>query len=201
MQRVLFVVTGAVLLGCSQVFAQTVSVPGTPTMPTPASNGASMGRSNAMPSGLVGTSALGTIQGNLAYVSPFALGSITACPTGVVSASATADAEASAAAAGVVATPTVVSPLGLSSPANACTTTTLPPTVAPGAVSGTAFGDGAVPLDETEAGQPGMSPQIAVPIPGAPTACVSGDVLPEASVPPTISEGADPAAMPAAQPC
>ena len=80
-------------------------------------------------------------------------GSITPCPaTGVASAPATADAAATGSAAGVVATSPVVSPLGLSSSSNTCTTTTLPVTVTPSAVSGATFGDGAIPLDATEFG-------------------------------------------------
>jgi hypothetical protein len=87
----------------------------------------------------------------------------------------------------VVTTSTVTSPLGFSAPLNSCTTTTLPVTIVPGVVSADAFGNGAVPLDETESGPPGASPLIAVPAPGLSTASVPL----ESSVPPTLFDSAD----------
>lgn len=187
MQRLALVVTATILLGSSQSFAQAVSAPGGPT-PMRLSNGLATGPTNPPPPGGAGISTLGTIQGNLAFVSPFALGSITACPaTGVATAPVTADAAAGAAAAGVVTTPAVASPLGLSAPLNSCTTTTLPVTVAPGAVSADTFSNGAVPLDETETGQSGTSPLIAVPAPEPSTASAP----PESSAPPALFASAD----------
>jgi hypothetical protein len=202
MQRLAFIVTAALLLGSSPSFAQAVSAPGASTPPMRMSNGLATGLTNPPPPGGAGISTLGTIQGNLAFVSPFALGSVTACPvTGVATASATADADASAAAAGVVTTPAVTSPLGLSAPLNSCATTTLPVTIAPGAVSADTFSNGAVPLDDTESGQPGASPLIAVPAPGSSAACVGGGVPPVSSVPPVLFDGADAAATSSISPC
>jgi hypothetical protein len=202
MQRLLIILMAAVLLGRGQSFAQSVTATRTSTLSTPSSHGLSMGLPNSGTPGAVGTNTLGAIQGNLAYVSPFALGSITPCPaTGVASAPATADAAASDSAAGMVVTPPVVSPLGLSSSSNTCTTTTLPVIVTPSVVSGATFADGAVPLDETESGQLGMSPLIAVPAPEASTACVSGTDLPEISEPPTIFDSSGSTSASAAPNC
>jgi hypothetical protein len=193
MQRVFPVAAALVLFACGTTFAQAPTTRSTAPMgltnPTIRSM-APGGLTNPMPSvGAVG-GGLGAIQPNLGSLIPApggALGSITTCPmTGM----ANSTTDSSVDVGGLPGTTTgtsAIAPFGTSALAGTCSPST--PTIAPGfsnavplpspgTITGSAFSDGALPLDVTEAGGAGLSPLIAVPDPAtSATSCNGGSTM------------------------
>ena len=178
MQRVFPAAAALILFAGGPTFAQSPTTRSTALMgvtnPTIRST-APGGLTNPMPSvGAVG-GGLGAIQPNLGSLIPApggALGSITTCPmTGM--ANPTTDTSVGG-LPGTTTGTSAIAPFGTSALAGTCSPST--PTIAagfsnavplpsPGTITGSAFSDGALPLDVTEAGGAGLSPLIAVPDP------------------------------------
>jgi len=195
MQRFFPTAAALILFACGTAFAQVASVPGAPTIRSTAL----IGLTNPMPPvGAVG-GGLGAIRPNLGSLIPAnggALGSITICPmTGMASSTTASSMDVS----GLPATTTGISaiaPFGTSALAGSCSPST--PGIAPGfsnaaqppnpeTITGSAFSDGALPLDATEAGGAGLSPMIAVPDPGtSATSCNGGSTMIESPSLPTL---------------
>jgi hypothetical protein len=206
MQRVFPVAAALVLFACGTTFAQSPTTRSTALMgvtnPTIRST-APGGLTNPMPSvGAVG-GGLGAIQPNLGSLIPApggALGSITTCPmTGM----ANSTTDSSVDVGGLLGTTTgmsAIAPFGTSALAGTCSPST--PTIAPGfsnaaplpspgTITGSAFSDGALPLDVTEAGGAGLSPMIAVPDPAtSATSCNGGSTMMSTPSLPTLFDNA-----------
>jgi hypothetical protein len=165
MKRVFPVAAAAVLFACGTTFAQAPTTRSTApmglTIPTPSVGGVGSG--------------LGVIQPNLGSLIPAvggALGSITTCPvTGM--ANSTTDSSLGG-LPGTMTGTSAIAPFGTSALAGTCSPSTpaiapgfsnAAPLPSPGTITAPAFGDGALPLDVTEAGGAGLSPMIAVPDP------------------------------------
>jgi len=157
------------------------------------------GLTNPMPSvGAVG-GGLGAIQPNLGSLIPSpggALGSITTCPmTGMANSSVDVGG-----LPGATTATSAIAPFGTSALAGTCSPST--PTIAPGfsnaaplpspgTITGSAFSDGALPLDVTEAGGAGLSPMIAVPDPAtSATSCNGGSTMMVTPSLPTLFDNA-----------
>jgi hypothetical protein len=166
MKRVFPVAAAAILLACGTTFAQA---------PTTRST-APMALTVPMPSvGAVG-SGLGVIQPNLGSLIPAAgsaLGSITTCPVTGMVANSTTDSSVGGLPGSMNGT-SAIAPFGTAVLAGTCSPSTpaialgfsnAAPLSSPGTITASAFGDGALPLDVTEASASGMSPMIAVPDP------------------------------------
>jgi hypothetical protein len=193
MQRLFPTAVALVLFACSTAVAQVAFVP-VPGAPTTRST-APMGLTNPMPSvGAVG-GALGAIRPNLGGLTPTiggTLGSITTCPMTGMGGSTT---DSSMDFSGLPGT-SAIAPFGTSALASTCSPLT--PAIAPGfsnaaappspgMITGSAFGDGALPLDATEAGGAGLSPMIAVPEPAtSATSCNGGSTMMEGPSLPTL---------------
>ena len=202
MQRTFALAAALVLFANGTTFAQSPTTRSmalmgltNPTIQSTAPGGAT----NPMPSvGPIG-GGLGAIQPNLGSLIPSpggALGSITTCPmTGI--------ANSSVGVGGLLATTTATSaiaPFGTSALAGTCSPST--PTIAagfsnavplpsPGTITGSAFSDGALPLDVTEAGGAGLSPMIAVPDPAtSATSCNGGSTMMVTPSLPTLFDNA-----------
>jgi len=166
MKRSFPVAAAAGLIACGTTFAQAPTtrsaVPMALTVPMPSV-------------GAVG-SGLGVIQPNLGSMIPAAggaLGSITTCPVTGIAANSTTDSSVGGLPGSMNAT-SALAPFGTSALAGTCSPSTpaiapgfsnAAPLSSPGTITASAFGDGALPLDVTEAGGPGMSPMIDVPDP------------------------------------
>ena len=201
MQRVFAVAAALVLFACGTTFAQSPTTRSTAAMaltnPTTRST-APGGLPNPMPS--VG-GGLGAIQPNLGSLIPppgGALGSITTCPmTGI--ANPTTDTSIGG-LPGTTTGTSAIAPFGTSALAGTCSPST--PTIAPGfsnpapppspgTITGSAFGDGALPLDVTEAGGAGLSPIIVVPDPAtSATSCNGGSTMMATPSLPTLFDNA-----------
>jgi hypothetical protein len=217
MQRVFAVAAALVLFACGTTFAQSPTTRSTalmgltnPTIQSTAPGGltnptlqstAPGGLTNPTPSvGAVG-GGLGAIQPNLGSLIPppgGALGSITTCPmTGM--ANPTTDTSVGG-LPGTTTGTSAIAPFGTSGLAGTCSPST--PTIAPGfsnpapppspgTITGSAFSDGALPLDVTEAGGAGLSPIIAVPDPAtSATSCNGGSTMMATPSLPTLFDNA-----------
>ena len=201
MQRVFPVAAALVLFANGTTFAQSPTTRSTALMgltnPTIRST-APGGLTNPMPS--VG-GGLGAIQPNVGSLIPApggALGSITTCPmTGM--ANSTTDTSVGG-LPGTTTGTSAIAPFGTSALAGTCSPST--PTIAPGfsnaapppspgTITGSAFSDGALPLDVTEAGGAGLSPIIAVPDPAtSATSCNGGSTMMATPSLPTLIDNA-----------
>jgi hypothetical protein len=209
-QRVFPTVAALVLFACGTAFAQVAPVPGAPT----ARSTALMGLTNPMsPVGAVGDG-LGAIRPNLGSLIPAtggALGSITTCPMTGMASSTTYSSMDFSGLPGTTTGISAIAPFGTSALAGTCTPST--PGIAPGfsnaaqppnpgTITGSAFSDGALPLDATEAGGAGLSPMIAVPDPAtSATSCNGSSTTIESPSLPTLPNNAGATGIPSPYGC